>query len=228
MRLHLTESVRFMVQLMWYPSCNPWNNCAEVLQWEPLSQRFYTKKHSLTHIWTKILIQSANYGSGQEDHTKEAIWFVRALKHNIAAMKEVWGRHSHFGHPYGARVQFRDSLVCLITTFPNSIILQQHHKKNTSRKKWHDYIQKECFPLLSHKSTPLHEISLLFAFKKKEKRKMAPSLQRDPTHVWKVAYKNIPQQDQVYSHKLLPSQNTLSPLSLPRACFSPCPFNLVC
>lgn len=86
-----------------------------------------------THTQTKILIQSVNYRSGQEDYAKEAIRFVvRALQHDKTATKKVSGRHSHFGHPYGACVQFRDALVCLITTFPNSIILQQQHHQEKS------------------------------------------------------------------------------------------------
>lgn len=117
-------------------------------------------------------------------------------------MKEVSGRHSHFGHPYGARIQFRDSLVCLVTTFPNSIILQHHQEKNGMT------IYKSN--VLSHNKYPsLHEISLLF-----KKKKKGLQVSRNPSHVWEVAHKNTPQQDHVQSHESLPSQNTKSPLSL--------------
>lgn len=109
----------------------PFLQSLEQLCWSPSMKAIITRISHwkiLTHTQTKILIQSVNYRNGQEDYAKEAIRFVRALQHDRTAMK-VSGRHSYFGHPYGACVQFRDALVCLITTFPNSIILQQQHNQ---------------------------------------------------------------------------------------------------
>lgn len=71
----------------------------------------------------KFLIQLVN--CCQEGYAKEAAGFTRAIQSEVTATKEESERHAHFGHPYGACVQFWDALVCLITTFPNSIILQE-------------------------------------------------------------------------------------------------------
>lgn len=129
----------------------PYLQSPEQLYWGPSMKAIITRIlhwKILTHTQTKILIQSVNYCSGQEDYAKEAIRFVRALQCDRTATKEVSGRHSHFGHPYGARVQFRDALVCLVTTFPNSIILQQHYQKKLA---WL-YTKPMFFPLASQQN----------------------------------------------------------------------------
>lgn len=144
----------------------PFLQSLEQLCWGPSTKVIITmilRWKTLTHTQTKILIQSVNYCSGQDDYAKEAIRFVvRALQHDRTATKKVSGRHSHFGHPYGACVQFRDALVCLITTFPNSIILQQQH--------YQEKIGMIIYNVFPHRPRPLHEISLFALMKKKKKR----------------------------------------------------------
>lgn len=125
MRLHLSESDSCLNESATFLAI------PETTVLRSFNESHYYKNFTLKniHTQTKILIQSANNRNGQEDYAKEAIRFVRTFS-VTTAMKEMLGRHSHFGHPYGACVQFRDALVCLVTTFPNSIVLEQHHQEN--------------------------------------------------------------------------------------------------